>query len=129
LNFAVTGASAIVGVDNEATNSTLASNLYDIHQGFGRVNLLNSLPLAGKNKMRALFVNSKSMRTGNSDYYEVTIDTSSGCDGPLSVTLVWTDPAGAALCQGSCKCCILSMFPGDRFKPDWENLTANNASL
>jgi Subtilase family len=84
------GASAIVGVDNEATQSILASTLYDIHQGFGRVNLLNSLPLAGKNKIRALFVNSKSMRTGNSDYYEVVIDTSSSCDHSLSVTLVWS---------------------------------------
>jgi hypothetical protein len=100
LRFA--GASAIVGVDNEATQSTLASNLYDIHQGFGRVNLLNSLPLAGKNKLRALFVNSKSMNTGNSNNYEVVIDTSTGCDQPMSVTLVWTDPPGGALCQGSC---------------------------
>jgi hypothetical protein len=104
------GASAIVGVDNEATQSVLASKLYDIHQGFGRVSLLNSLPLAGKNKMRAFFVNSNSIRTGNSDSYEVVIDTSSGCDEPLSVTLVWTDPPGGASCQGSCKSRLVSIL-------------------
>lgn len=76
---------------------------YDGKQGFGRVTLLNSVPLAGSNKLGLIAVNDKSISDGDNHEYMIDIDTSSGCDSELRVTLVWMDPPGATGCK---KCLV-----------------------
>ena len=61
---------------------------YDFNQGMGRVNLINSVPLQGKNEMDMWVVNDKFITNGNVDVYKVYIDTT-GCSRPLSVTMAW----------------------------------------
>lgn len=93
---------ALVGIESQ-TGSVTKSSAYDFHQGFGRINLLNSLPLSGENHIEGLFVNNAIMQNGKTDQYPVTIDNSGGCDAPLSATLVWTDPVVASFCNNGCK--------------------------
>ena len=72
--------------------------VYDGKQGFGRINLLNSVPLYGSNKLQLIAVNDKPITHGNEYDYIVNIDTSNGCSSDLTVTLVWMDPPGATGC-------------------------------
>jgi len=62
---------------------------YDNNQGYGRINLINSVPLNGKNRMNMKIVNDKWINNGNRDTYQLMIDKSNGCDMPLRVTLAW----------------------------------------
>ena len=62
---------------------------YDNNQGMGRINLLNSVPLTGKNNMIMKIVNDKVIVDGNKDVYDLVIDKSNDCNRPLSVTLAW----------------------------------------
>ena len=62
---------------------------YDNNQGMGRINLLNSVPLTGKNVMNMKIVNDKAIVDGNKDVYDLVIDKSNNCNRPLSVTLAW----------------------------------------
>lgn len=73
-------------------------DVYDGKQGFGRINLLNSVPLHGSNKLQLTAVNDKTIVHGNEHDYNVNIDTSNGCSSDLTVTLVWMDPPGATGC-------------------------------
>jgi subtilisin family serine protease len=94
------GAQELVGIedgDGKITNS----KAYDRNQGFGRVNLLRSVPLASKNNIGAVFVNAQRIGNGGLDKYEVLID-STGCRDPLSATLVWTDIPGSPSCNQGC---------------------------
>lgn len=88
---------------------TSASKEYDIHQGFGGISLIDSLPLARKNNLKAQIVDRQSIHNGKTDTYKISIDTSTGCKAPLSATLVWTDPAAAAGCA-SCLLNNLDMY-------------------
>ncbi|KAL7495323.1 hypothetical protein ACHAWT_003737 [Skeletonema menzelii] len=72
--------------------------VYDGKQGFGRINLLNSVPLEGSNKLQLIVVNDKSITFGNEHDFMIDIDTSNGCSSDLTVTLVWMDPPGATGC-------------------------------
>lgn len=84
--------------------SILAVAPYDVHQGFGRTNLLSSLPLEDKNTMSIEFVDRKIIRDGEIDTFELDVDLSRKCDDPnISITLVWMDPEGSAGCW---KCLI-----------------------
>jgi hypothetical protein len=107
------------------------SEEYDVHQGFGGISLIDSLPLAGKNNLQAQIVDRQSIHNGKEDTYTLTIDTSSGCKAPLSATLVWTDPPAAAGCA-SCLLNDLDLFitqvgrsvpyyPNGRIDPDTVN--------
>lgn len=80
------------------------SEAYDVHQGFGAITLIRSLPLAGKNLLRAQVIDRRSIGNAQEDEYLITIDKSNGCDEPLSATLVWTDPPGAP----SCVLCLIN---------------------
>ena len=70
---------------------------YDSNQGFGRVNLINSVPLDGENDMQMKVVNNKFIINGYKDTFTLSIDKSN-CDRPLSVTLAWYDPAAVTGC-------------------------------
>lgn len=83
---------------------------YDMHQGFGRVNMKTSLPTGDENNMKAIFVNTQRISNGDEITYSVKINDSSSCSGPLSATLVWTDPAGAPFCNMGCVLNDLDLF-------------------
>lgn len=71
---------------------------YDSNQGMGRVNLSNSVPLAGENQMSMMIVNDKPLVNGEKDIYTLFIDESNGCTRELSATLSWYDPPGTPGC-------------------------------
>ena len=71
---------------------------YDSKQGYGRLNLINTLPLTGENKVQLMVVNDKGIRNGAKNDHIVGIDTSNGCDSDLRVTLTWFDPPGSVGC-------------------------------
>lgn len=73
-------------------------NPYDNNQGFGRVSLIDSLPLKNINKIKAKVVNRKEIASNSVDTYRVSIDKSDDCDLPLSVSLVWYDPPSGVGC-------------------------------
>ena len=72
---------------------------YDGKQGFGRINLLNSVPLHGSNELKLIAVNDKAITDGDDHGYIIDIDSSTGCSSDLKVTLVWMDPPGATGCM------------------------------
>jgi hypothetical protein len=84
---------------------------YDMQQGFGRVNMKSSLPLDGDGSvMKAIFVNAQRISSGDEITYNVKINDAAVCSGPLSATLVWTDPAGAPFCNMGCVLNDLDLF-------------------
>lgn len=101
----VNGAVELQGVQDDQTKQVSETSAYDMNQGYGRVNLSKSLPIAGKNTIKGVFVNSNTLSTGDTDVYEVRIDRENGCNEPLSVSLVWTDPPVGPMCDESCKYC------------------------
>lgn len=103
------GAQELAGIEDDDGKIT-NSKAYDRNQGFGRVNLLRSLPLALKNDIGAMFVNAQRIDNGGVDTYEVRIDSSSGCSDPLSATLVWTDIPGSPSCNQGCVLNDLDLF-------------------
>jgi len=71
---------------------------FDSSQGFGLVNLMQSLPLKGHNKFGLLCQNLEDISEETSmKSITITIDTTSGCSSPLSVTMSYTDPAGSSI--------------------------------
>jgi hypothetical protein len=102
------GAQELVGIEDDAGRIT-NSRAYDRNQGFGRVNLLRSVPLASKNDIGAMFVNAQRIDNGGVDKYEVLIDKS-GCSDTLSATLVWTDIPGSPSCNQGCILNDLDLF-------------------
>jgi len=95
------GAQSLLGAQSGYNNGyVLPVSPYDEHQGFGRINLLKSLSLEGKNDMRTKVIDRKQISSGATDEYIFTIDRSGSCtNADLSVTLVWADPAAASGCQ------------------------------
>lgn len=102
------GAQELAGIEDDDGKIT-NSKAYDRNQGFGRVNLLRSVPLASKNEIGAVFVNAQRIGNGGVDKYEVLIDKS-GCSDPLSATLVWTDIPGSPSCNQGCILNDLDLF-------------------
>jgi hypothetical protein len=102
------GAQELAGIEANDGQVT-KSQAYDRSQGFGRVNLLQSLPLALKNSINGVFVNSQRIDNGDVDKYEVSVGMS-GCSDPLSATLVWTDPPGSPSCNAGCVLNDLDLF-------------------
>ena len=99
----VNGAEQLQGIQDDQTKQVTSTSAYDMNQGYGRVNLLKSLPLAGKNSIKGIFVDSKTLSTGDTDSFEVILSSNAGCSEPLSVTLAWTDPPVGPMCDESCK--------------------------
>jgi subtilisin family serine protease len=77
---------------------------YDNSQGYGRLNLLNSLPLSGENDVQMIVVNDKGIRNEATQEYLVDIDMSNGCSSDLRVTLAWFDAPGSV----GCTSCIMN---------------------
>ena len=126
----INGAQAIDGIQLR-NGTTKASTEYDNYQRFGRINLIKSLPLSEQNRINALIVDRESISNNQEDTYQITINSSDGCQEPLSASLVWTDPAGTPGCT---KCLINDLdliidgpdgtvYPNGRTSAD----TVNNA--
>ena len=101
----INGAMPLLGVDNVGKSTT--SSMYDNAQGFGRVNLQRSLFLlnSSSNPIYAKVFDRQSINDGQSNAAEVSVALNGSCNlSELSVTLVWTDPAGAT----GCKNCLLN---------------------
>mgnify|MGYP005864416469 CR=1 FL=1 len=124
------GAVKLKGIQDDQTQQVTASSAYDTNQGFGRINLVESLPIAGKNSLNAIFVESKQVSSGSIDDYEIKINGKNGCDEPLSVSLVWTDPPVGPMCDESCvlndldlslKSDGVTYYPNGLSRPDDKN--------
>lgn len=74
----INGDQPLVAVQKK-TGVTQSSSPFNVNQGFGRINLLESVPLQGKNSLNGLFVNGKSILNGAKHLYPITINDSS-CD-------------------------------------------------
>ena len=93
------GGRALQGIETDLAQVT-SSQPYDPNQGFGRIDLLSSLPIVGKNDLNAVFINDRAIEEGDTQSYEVV--PKGNCSRPLSAMLVWTDPAGAPFCNQGC---------------------------
>lgn len=92
------GAQSLNGVDNVRRITQVRP--YDNNQGFGRVSLIDSLPLAGENTFRIKIVDRQPINDGDTDTYDIAVNTNGGCSvSKLSVTLVWSDPPSLPNCQ------------------------------
>eukprot|EP00814_Leptocylindrus_danicus_P000390 CAMPEP_0116003412 /NCGR_PEP_ID=MMETSP0321-20121206/41_1 /TAXON_ID=163516 /ORGANISM="Leptocylindrus danicus var. danicus, Strain B650" /LENGTH=1052 /DNA_ID=CAMNT_0003471617 /DNA_START=103 /DNA_END=3258 /DNA_ORIENTATION=- len=97
------GGQPLTGIDN--VSSTKPSSPYDSAQGFGRLSLIDSLPLSGANSLQAKIVDRTEIANDETHTVTVQIDKQNGCDiSDLSATLVWTDPPAASGCQA----CLLN---------------------
>ncbi|KAL7536115.1 hypothetical protein ACHAXR_006924, partial [Thalassiosira sp. AJA248-18] len=103
---------------------------YDSNQGMGRVNLLNSVPLRGKNNFQMMAVNDKFIVNGETDVYNFFINKpSGGCDRALSVTLAWYDAPATIGCTSclvndldlSVKFATGTKYPNGRTSKDSKN--------
>ena len=99
----VNGAVDLKGLQDDQTKEVMDVATYDMNQGYGRVNLLESLPMVGKNSIKGVFIDAKTISTGDINEFDILISRESGCNGPLSVSLVWTDPPVGPMCDESCK--------------------------
>ena len=82
---------------------------YDNVQGFGLVNLMNSLPLHKKDSMKVKVMDRQEIASNSVQEFDVNIDLSKKCSLPLSVSLAWYDPPSALGCT---KCLLndLNLF-------------------
>lgn len=100
------GAQPLSGIqvvpDGAVLDETVAE--YDNNQGFGRVNLLNSLPLTGENNIQLIAINDKVITYDDMQEYLVDIDRSNGCNSDLRVTLAWYDAPGSV----GCTSCVMN---------------------
>lgn len=80
---------------------------YDNNQGMGLVQLSSSLPLPGKNRIKAIIRNNKRITDGEVQDIYIRATPGACANQPykhdLRVTLAWYDPAGASSCA---KCLI-----------------------
>jgi len=92
----INGALPMVKVDNSQMNGKdISTTSYDYTQGFGRVSLVNTLPLYGLNSFGMALNDRRVIRPGDQPHtYPITVDPTCSTR-TVSVTLVWTDePAG-----------------------------------
>mmetsp|Transcript_42368 Transcript_42368/g.61896 ORF Transcript_42368/g.61896 Transcript_42368/m.61896 type:complete len:446 (-) Transcript_42368:301-1638(-) len=98
------GGQTLVGIQDFSSGEVLNEETrpYDNSQNMGRVNLLASLPLEGRNDFGMVVVNDKILKNGETN--EFIFDINMGqCSSEMSTTLVWNDPAGFPGCT---KCLI-----------------------
>ena len=82
------GAQEISFVDNGF--NSIPTVYYDNNQGFGRVSLINSLPLEGENMINASYADRASIKDGETIDFEVNITQAGGCrESDFRATLVW----------------------------------------
>eukprot|EP00587_Corethron_hystrix_P001874 CAMPEP_0113303676 /NCGR_PEP_ID=MMETSP0010_2-20120614/3994_1 /TAXON_ID=216773 ORGANISM="Corethron hystrix, Strain 308" /NCGR_SAMPLE_ID=MMETSP0010_2 /ASSEMBLY_ACC=CAM_ASM_000155 /LENGTH=772 /DNA_ID=CAMNT_0000157715 /DNA_START=252 /DNA_END=2567 /DNA_ORIENTATION=- /assembly_acc=CAM_ASM_000155 len=90
---------ALLGVDNGESRVT-RSSFYDMHQGFGRISLIDSLYLEGKNDIKMYVVDQETILQ-NEEFTRILKITECGAS-VLSATLVWADKANGSLNCGKC---------------------------
>jgi len=76
---------------------------YDINIGFGRVNLITTLPLRGENGIIAEIHDRVSISNAQSDEHEFDTSQCENANG-VSATIVWTDPPSSSGCSN----CVLN---------------------
>ena len=124
------GAQNMVGAQSKwYGGGFIAVSPYDNHVGFGRVNLLHSLPLDSKNDFRIKAYDRVEITNTQEHEYKFNIDTTQcSSTNDVSITLVWTDPPAETGCV---KCLIndldltvtnskngVAVFPNGRFGKD-----------
>eukprot|EP00587_Corethron_hystrix_P001007 CAMPEP_0113305364 /NCGR_PEP_ID=MMETSP0010_2-20120614/5019_1 /TAXON_ID=216773 ORGANISM="Corethron hystrix, Strain 308" /NCGR_SAMPLE_ID=MMETSP0010_2 /ASSEMBLY_ACC=CAM_ASM_000155 /LENGTH=951 /DNA_ID=CAMNT_0000159765 /DNA_START=136 /DNA_END=2988 /DNA_ORIENTATION=- /assembly_acc=CAM_ASM_000155 len=118
---------ALAGVDD--VRGITKSVPYDIHQGFGRISLIDSLRLPGKSKVN-IYVDDRVKMTNKSPPKEYIFNIGN-CDASyFSATLVWTDKENRST---SCASCIVNRldltgevngiitYPNGLTRPDVKN--------
>lgn len=99
----INGGQFLLGIQNG--NEIKDISPYDNNQGFGRISMINSLPLAEKNHFNMKIFDRADIRDGFIHKYTLTVDSRNGCDiSELSITLVWADPPALS----NCKKCLLN---------------------
>lgn len=81
-------------------------NEVDARQGFGRLSLIDSLPLSGVNDLKGAFRNKETVLQGETNTYTFSLEEQEKTcdDAELSATLVWADPPGFVGCLN----CVLN---------------------
>ena len=100
------GGKSLIGVEtwNSLNGGVEVVSDYDHNQGYGRVNLLESLSLENENGYKIFFVDNEIMQNGiiRVFNYQVAdeLDSPGGSCTTMdaSITLAWTDPAGSEGC-------------------------------
>lgn len=124
------GAQSMNGVQDKSGATRPVSD-YDQYIGYGRLDLLTSLPLNGKNTFRAIALDRKKISRNEEEIITFHIDKTE-CDSDyLSATLVWMDPPAA---NGCTRCLINDLdlyvekrgenrkyFPNGKTVPDSNN--------
>jgi len=95
----INGAQTLKGCNHRITSKVIDSKEYDVHQGFGAVSLLNSLPLKGKNNFKMFVRNRKKIIQSGRDEYSFKISDKICSKNTFSVTITWMDEAGAPGCS------------------------------
>ena len=85
-----------LGISNFGSILPIAE--YDHNQGFGRVNLLTSLPIEDANDIAAEIYDREIITGGEIKEYSFSI-AETCCQDHFSITLVWSDPASSAGCS------------------------------
>lgn len=84
----ISGAQEISLIDNGFSSSP--TQYYDHNQGFGRVSLIDSLPLEGANMINASYADRAIIEDGETIEFEVNITQAGGCtEREFRATLVW----------------------------------------
>lgn len=89
----ISGAQQISSIDSGFTSTPTA--YYDNNQGFGRVSLIDSLPLEGANLINASYADRVVIKDGETLDFEVNITQAGGCsESDFRATLVWAGGSG-----------------------------------
>jgi hypothetical protein len=95
------GAQSLNGVNNGGTITPVSE--YDLNQNFGRLSLIDSLPLNGQNNFKADVVDRKAISQNEIDTFSYNIGSCANVN-EVRVTLTWADPAAASGCTN----CLLN---------------------
>jgi len=92
------GAQYLVGIDDGSSTSV---SPYDANQGFGRISLLDSLPLKDENSFGMYFVDRRKLRRSQKDTISLIMSNTEGaCQlDTFTATLVWTDLPSRKACR------------------------------
>uniref|UniRef100_A0A7S2LEY7 subtilisin n=2 Tax=Leptocylindrus danicus TaxID=163516 RepID=A0A7S2LEY7_9STRA len=78
--------------------TTYAVADYDTNIGFGRMNLNKSLPVKGKNELKAALFDRQVINDSEEHHYDYTISSGDCHLYEFSATLVWVDPPASSGC-------------------------------
>lgn len=100
------GAQDLQGIQASTANDKVVESVepYDNSQGMGLVNLVQSLPIQGHNRFKALMQNNQLITDGDKHSFFVKANLGGQCQSPtLSLTLAWYDKGAA---NGCAKCLL-----------------------